>query len=199
MKNVMMMLVSVVLGVLTLAVVLTVCGSMSRRTETYANLSSAMEKTAELMSDSLGMQQSEAVAECIENVVAAMDSDSNLEVDVHQADVKKGVLAIKILEKFRHPNGERAVAQWERTVIFNQVKMEETGIYEVRFFKSKEDMLSGEKCYKTYRVQEGDYVLTPAVPVLQEAVFLSWRDSNDYLADFSQPVQQDLVYYAEWN
>ncbi len=28
--------------------------------------------------------------------------------------------------------------------------------------------------------------------------FLGWKDVNDYIADFSLPVEQERVYYAQW-
>lgn len=201
MKNVVMMLVSGVLGLITLAIVMTICGKMNRSVEVQSSLSSVMEMTVEQMVSEEGKQQydeKKAVAECIENMTAAMDTDSDMTVKVYQADVEKGVLAINIFEQFRHPNGMSGSAEWGRTVIYNKAEKTEAECYEVRFYKNKAEMLCEGNCYKSYVVQEGEHISAPVDPLAEGAAFAGWKDVNDYIADFSQPVEQDRAYYAEW-
>ena len=59
-------------------------------------------------------------------------------------------------------------------------------------------MLCEEQCYKVYQVYEGERLAEPVQPITEDREFLGWRDANDYMADFTQPVEQDVVYYAEW-
>lgn len=201
MKNVIMMLVSGMLGVLVLAIVMTVCGKMNRSVEVQSSLSSAVEMTVERMvpkGDTSQYTGETAVAECMECMAAAMDTDSDAVLHIYQADAGKGILAMKFTEAFDHPNGMTGETDWERVAIYNRVQEPEKNCYEVRFYKSKGDMLGEVNCYKSYTIQEGAYVAAPMAPVSQGAVFTGWKDGNDYMADFSQPIEQNRCYYAEW-
>lgn len=197
MKNAVMILVCGILCVLTLAVVMTIGGSMNRRTEIQSNLSSAMEMTVEQMANKPDADKA-AVTRCIVCMADAMDTDSDITIQVYQADMQKGVLAMKCIENFRHPNGKAGVTEWERTVICNKTEDLMTENYEVRFYSNREMMLQEGMCYKVYEMQEGDHIHPPVEPQLEGASFVGWLDSNDYMADFSQPVSQDLIYYAAW-
>lgn len=201
MKNVVMMLVSGMLGILSLALAMTICGRMNRSVEVQSNLSSAVEMSVEQMAsadEARNYDENEAVVECIESMAAAMDTDSDVTVKVYQADAGKGVLAIKVVEEFLHPNGEAGTTEWQRIAIYNRRKEAETACYQIRFYRNREEMLGEGTCYKTYTVQEGEQILSPAGPTVQGAAFAGWRDVNDYIADFSQPVEEDRCYYAEW-
>ena len=59
-------------------------------------------------------------------------------------------------------------------------------------------MLGEGICYKSIVVREGDRIHPPAEPAGAGADFAGWRDINDYMADFSCPVEQKLTYYADW-
>lgn len=201
MKNVVMMLVSGMLGILSLAIVMAICGKMNRSVEVQSNLSSAVEMSVEQMASMEGtgfFDANEAVVECIESMAAAMDTDSEMTVKVYQADAGKGVLAVRVVEQFLHPNGKAGTTEWQRIAIYNRREEDETVSYRVRFYKSREEMLGEGNCYKAYVVQEGEHILSPAEPVVQGAVFAGWKDVNDYMADFSEPVEEDRCYYAEW-
>lgn len=201
MKNMVMMLVSGTLGILTLAIVLTICGRMNRSVELQSNLSSAMEMTVEQMISQEGnvsYSSQEAVAECIETMAVAIDTDSNLTVDVYRSDVEKGILSMKFSETYKHPDGRTGTAEWMRTAIYNKVEEPEMENYKVRFYVNKAELIGEGTCYKSYVVQSGEHITSPVEPVNGEAVFAGWKDVNDYIADFSQPVEQDQAYYAEW-
>ncbi len=200
MKNAVTIFVSAILGVMTLVIVMTVLGRMNRSVELQSNLSSAVEKTVSHMSGEEELRQGSeaAVAECVEGLAFALDTDSDVEVKVMKADHKKGVLAISVIEKFRYLNGNTGTTEWSGTSIWNRVEEPEPEQYEVRFYKTREDMLAEENCYKSYVVEDGEKIAAPAAPIMEDAEFAGWRDRNDYVADFSQPVEQNQVYYADW-
>lgn len=164
-------------------------------------MSTAMEKTVEqVMEDTEKMyDERDMLAECMQCIACDIDTDSEVTMHVYQADVEKGVLAIGLTEIFRHPNGEMGKAQWNRSVIYEQAQRQETVYCEVAFYISKEDMINGQGCYKMYKLQQGERILMPVSPQISGAIFSGWKDVNDYFADFSQPVEQDLTYYASWN
>ena len=107
MKNAAMIIVSAIMGFLILGIVLTIGGSMNRRCEVETILPSTMEKTVEGMPFAeAGCSSGELViAECVELLAAEIDTDSDVVLKVYQNDVQKGVLSMKLQEKFQHPNG----------------------------------------------------------------------------------------------
>ncbi|MBO5069262.1 MAG: hypothetical protein J6C37_02720 [Roseburia sp.] len=209
MKNAVMIFVNVIFWVFTLVIAMAISGRMNRSVELQSNLSTAVEtaisqmtveETASGMTIEEELQSDEemVIAECIEYLVTALDTDSDVQVDVMQSDTKKGVLAIRVTENFKHPNRKDGTVRCDRIAIWDRTSETEAEQYEVKFYRTKADMVSEENCYKAYTVREGDRIAAPATPGEEGAVFLGWRDSNDYVADFSEPVEQNQAYYAEW-
>mgnify|MGYP002674779220 CR=1 FL=1 len=203
MRNVVMMAVSAILGVLSLIIVMSISGRSVRNMELKSNLSSLVEETVEEMihSDKYGMDNVNLfIGDFIENLALVIDSDSELEVSVLQADKEKGILTVSVTEKFKYPNGKEGSVQTDKTVILDGAEQEpETPQYTVSFYLSKEDMNDGTGCYKKYLVYSGKNVTAPKNPSEEDKAFVGWKDGNDYLADFSVPVEQDVTYYAVWN
>ena len=177
MKNAAMIIVSAIMGFLILGIVLTIGGSMNRRCEVETILPSTMEKTCS--SGEL------VIAECVELLAAEIDTDSDVVLKVYQNDVQKGVLSMKLQEKFQHPNGMEGTAEAVRTIIREERE-------------NREGMLGEGSCYKVYTVEEGQCLQPPAEPGGNGVVFAGWHDWNDYAADFSQPIEENRDYYAAW-
>lgn len=203
MRNVVMMAVSAILGVLSLIIVMSLAGRSNRSMELKSNLSSAVEETVEKMmqNQSYNIEDvNQFIGDMVENLAVVLDSDSELEVNVLQADKEKGILTVRVTEKFKHPNGKEGSVQTDKTVILDGAEQEpETPQYTVSFYLSKEDMNEGTGCYKKYLVYSGKNVTAPKNPSEENKTFAGWKDGNDYLADFSVPVEQNVTYYAVWN
>ena len=174
MKNAAMIIVSAIMGFLILGIVLTIGGSMNRRCEV------------------------ETIAECVELLAAEIDTDSDVVLKVYQNDVQKGVLSMKLQEKFQHPNGMEGTAEAVRTIIREERENVSKEQYRVRFYQNREGMLGEGSCYKVYTVEEGQCLQPPAEPGGNGVVFAGWHDWNDYAADFSQPIEENRDYYAAW-
>lgn len=198
MKTVVMMLVSALFGGILLAMVMTIGGHMNRSVELQGSLSAAVEETVFHMMEEGGYTEETAIAECIESMAEAADSDSALEVEVHGIDCDKGVLSVRMREVYDHPNGEKGEKEWERTVIYDQLERPVEPSYEVCFYRSRDDMAGSIGCYKRFTVQKGCRVPSPAAPSDPGRTFAGWRDGNDYIADFSIPVTENRAYYADW-
>lgn len=202
MKNVVTMIVNISLGVLLLLILASVMGRMNRSMEIESNLSSVVEETVENMSVTLKYDvknSREVCADFAENLIERLDGKvTDMKVEVKKVDVEKGLLAVKVTEKFQHPNGKTGMISDSRIVILNQLEVPEVKELTVKFYLSKEDMEAGNNCYKCYALYEGDKAQMPIVPERQGAVFDGWKDSNDYIADFSVPVQENISYYAAW-
>lgn len=184
MKNVVMVIVSALIGVLTLAIVMTVGGRTNRSMEIKSNLPSAVEETVENLAEK-NYTINDRNAYIAEGLMKTLDTDSDIRIEVLAADKEKAIMSIRVTEEFKHPNGREGTTECERTVILNKVDEPEPESYEVRFYV-------GNVLYKSCVVLEGDLISAPVTP--QGAS--GWKDANGYLADFSQPVTQELTYYA---
>lgn len=192
MKNAVMILISAIIGVLTLAIAMTVDGRMNRSMEITGNLPSAVEETVEIMAVNTKYSinnVNEYIADLTENLASVLDTDSNIRVEVLKQDKEKGVLSVRVTEEFKHPNGQAGTVDCERTVILNKVEEDEPGVFQVTFYV-------GDRIYKKYSVLAGDLIGAPANPQIDGMNFTGWQDINGYLADFSQPILHDVEYFA---
>ena len=198
MKNAAIIISSIILGVLALAIVMTIGGRSERDMELNDNLSSIVEETVDMLlaEKSYDMcDRNEFVADMIENLSYVLDSESDITVNIEQADDEKGIMSVKVIVTYNHPNGEVGTVEAVRTVIFNKLDETEKNVCEVKFYTSVEGEL---QCYKRYEVLEGDTIPVPMNPVSAEATFTAWVDCDGQMVDFASPVTQDMCYYAIW-
>lgn len=201
MRTIAKLIVNLILGAVILLIVMSVSGRTERSMELKDNLSSAVEETVEMLTANpkYTLENTDVfLADLAASVADSITSDSNIKVDVENIDMEKNLLSIKVTAEFIHPNGKTGTVSCEKTAIVNKVEEAEQIPYTVTFFVDREAMLAGKK-YKSYKVLDGDLVPAPAIPISGTGTFLGWKDTNQYLSDFSQPVTQDLVYYGEWN
>ena len=201
MKNGVMLLVSGAIGILVFAMVMTICGHMERSTELQENLSTAAEGALQGAVHGNAIKNDHALlAECIGRMAVALDADTDMVIDVFGIDSKKGILALRMSGTYIHPNGMKGSTEWERVVIREEgAEKEAMKVCEVSFYMSKEAMSGEKECYKKYYVPKGGKVTMPVEPQKAGMVFAGWRDVNDYIADFSQSVDQRISYYAAWD
>lgn len=196
-----MMMSGIMIGTLTLLIIMTVMGRMNYAVELKSQLSSVVEETVENMMQSKIYQiedQSEFLAEFVEQLALAVDSKADVGIRVQQADTEHGILTVTVIESFSHPNGRTGTVSCDRTVIFNQLEEENEVQYTVRFFQNQEDMVQNSNCYKQIEVLANQGIAAPIEPSPISGRFAGWFDKNGYMADFTQPVTQDIVYYAAW-
>lgn len=200
MKNLVMSIFTVLLGICCLCIVCAISGRNARQMELASNLSNAVESTvkytAEQQDDGI-ISQEEFLADFMEKLSLGLETDSTVTVHVWKADEKKGLLGIEVAEMFLYPNGKQGKVKCSRTAVLEQ-KTEKNEEHTVKFYLNKEDMLSDVNCYKTFVIAEGEKVNQPAEPALEGKTFRGWADANDYMADFTQVVQEDITYYGEW-
>lgn len=200
MKNGILILLCSSLGVVLMAIVLTIGNHMNRSVEFQENMSGAVERTMEeMVNREQSVRADEMVEECIQQMAISMDSDTDIEFRVYQADAEKGILSVRAVGNYQHLNESQGDVVWERTVIYDQnIKDETETMYRVQFYDTKEELLKDGRCYKTLVVLNGTSISEPYAPTKEGRIFAGWRDINDYVADFSQPVTQDISYYAAW-
>lgn len=163
--------------------------------ELNSNLPSVVEETVENMMVNKKYSinnTNEFIADLIENLALKLDTRSDIRVEIIEADKDKGILSVHVVETFVHPNGKTGTVACDRNVILNEVGQPDQETYQVDFY-------IGTECYKSFLVYSGDNITAPAVPKMEGIVFIGWKDENDYLADFTQPVKKNMTYYAEWS
>lgn len=200
MRNAVLIILGVIVGAFTLMSVMTIGGRRERSMELEDNLPSVVEETVEAMFTEKNYSisdRNEFIADLIENLAYVLDSESEITVEITGIDVDKGLLSVRVRVEYEHPNGDLCRIVCERTVILDQLDETEPETYTVSFYVNREDIVSG-RTYKCYQVLAGDTLTAPVAPASEEGTFAGWLDVNDYVADFSQPVTQDLIYYAAW-
>lgn len=187
--------------VIVLMTVMAVTGRMNRSMEVRSNLSSVVEETVENMAvetyEIADVQ--EYVADFTEALSDSLDTDARVIVTVSAADKEKGILNLSVKEEFLHPNGRQGSVSCERAVILNGLAEEEEQRFSVCFYAAREEVGMPGACYKEYAVSKGETVLAPDAPARADGTFAGWCDADGNPADFSVPLEQDVVYYAAWN
>lgn len=197
MRNAALIIVSFIIGLIALSSVMTITGRNDRRMELTGNLSTAVEKTVSmLLADQKYdvADQEEFVADMTENLSQVLDSDCDITVNVMEADVEKGVLAVRVTAEYKHPNGNPGTIACERTVVFDRKSAEEPRVHTVKFYVEQ-----GGQCYKRCKIYDGECAAIPTAPQSDRGRFDGWFDTEGHEADFSQPVTQDMTYYARWS
>lgn len=201
MKNMIMVVVSSVIGALMLAIVMTIAGRMNRSTEVQNDLPAVVENAMEeVIKETGSLRYAEDVeAFCLWRLVELMDTDSGIRLEIMANDVEKRILGVRFTEEYTHLNGRTGSVTAERAVIGEVAETEKEEVYEVKFYQNKVDMLQSQTAYKVYRVQAGEKIAPPAAPSQTGSQFGGWRDANDLGIDFTQPIEENLTCYAQWH
>ena len=183
------------LGVITIVSVMASGGRSNREMELTDNLPAAVEETvSELMEEKNYdiTSENEMIADMVEDLSRKLDSNSDITVNIENIDVTKGLMSIKVVASYQHPNGKEGSVSCERTVVFNKLQDDPAELCRVRF-------LVDARTYKTCNVWPGDTVSAPSEPTVSGKTFDCWVDVEGNPVDFTQPVTQSQVYYAKYS
>lgn len=183
------------LGVITIVSVMASGGRSNREMELADNLPAAVEETvSELMEEKNYdiTSENEMIADMVEDLSRKLDSNSDITVNIENIDVTKGLMSIKVVASYQHPNGKEGSVSCERTVVFNKLQDDPAELCRVRF-------LVDARTYKTCNVWPGDTVSAPSEPTVSGKTFDCWVDVEGNPVDFTQPVTQSQIYYAKYS
>lgn len=183
------------LGVITIVSVMASGGRSNREMELADNLPAAVEETvSELMEEKNYdiTSENEMIADMVEDLSRKLDSNSDITVNIENIDVTKGLMSIKVVASYQHPNGKEGSVSCERTVVFNKLQDDPAELCRVRF-------LVDARTYKTCNVWPGDTVSAPSEPTVSGKTFDCWVDVEGNPVAFTQPVTQSQVYYAKYS
>ena len=183
-----------------MVIIFTISGRMNRQKDLESGFPQAVEQTIEntMISKKYDISKKEEfLADFVENLSYSLNTDSEVTVQVFGKDTEKGLLSIRVIADYIHPNGKKAQVQCEKTVIVNKIIQEELVNRSV-FYLSKEDLEAGRNIYKIYITREEKFP-TPRNPVLKSRSFAGWQKGERAMEDTSAMYNEDNAYYALWN
>lgn len=183
------------LGVITIVSVMASGGRSNREMELADNLPAAVEETVSDLMEEKNYDitsENEMIADMVEDLSRKLDSNSDITVNIENIDVVKGLMSIKVVASYQHPNGKEGSVSCERTVVFNKLQDNPAELCRVRF-------LVDARTYKTCNVWPGDTVSAPSEPTVSGKTFDCWVDVEGNPVDFTQPVTQSQIYYAKYS
>lgn len=192
MRNVIVLISTTAIGILVLFIVMTINGRMVRSMELSSNLSSVVEETLENMTlnPKYNIQNTNAfIADFVETLSMSIDANSDVAVDILQCDKERGILSVRVMSSYVHPNGDSGTISCEKHVILDKLPEIKGNQYRVVFYV-------GSEIYKEYVLTEGAVLAAPVPPIISDGTFAGWIDGSGVAADFTQSLIQDVVYYA---
>jgi competence protein ComGC len=123
MKNVFLGFGIIICAIISIVIVMTLCGTNMRQNELNRAVDSALQDTVENQFNSKTYSVSsndEVIADFIEALLVQINSDCTVKVNVLDVDYQKGLLSVEVIEKYKHPIGTDGQVSVKRTVIMEQ-------------------------------------------------------------------------------
>lgn len=164
--------------VLTGATIFAIEGKTTRQNELDANLSSAMDRSMEIMTvdKKYDIENNEQlIADFIQNFLVRLNSNSDVTIDILGVDAEKGLLSVRATETFPSLFGESSVSA-TRTIILDDYENTEEEYFEVTFYETYEDGKFNDPL-KQIHVYGGSTLahLNPVTPVKTGSVLKGWK------------------------
>ena len=184
------------LVVMVVAIVLGISGKNVRKNEMETSLNTAIEQSLERLRQekTYDSYETEAYQELITDfhrlLLAQIESDSELQVDILTADTKKGILDVRVTQRFRTILGKEKKAVCRKSVILEEYSGKK-GYHTVTF------LVDGET-YSRYSLYEGGRIIQPETPRKEGKVFCYWSKQGEKkeCALDHMPAEDNLVLEA---
>lgn len=115
-----------VCGLVSLVIVMTLCGTNMRQNELNRAIDNALEATMENQfndkTDSAG-NNDEFSQDFIDALLIQINSNCSIVVNVLDIDYEKGLLSVEVIEKYKHPIGTDGEVSVKRTIIWEQYQV----------------------------------------------------------------------------
>ncbi len=223
MKNVIISIGLIIMMLISVLILFTVYGQNTRQNEIDEALSVAVEQTLEnykIDNNYVIKDEKQFKADLVQNLIIAIESDSELTVNILSLDMEKGLLDVEAIEKFSQPNGSTGTVSSRKTVILEEYRQKEPSYYFIEFLyaKSESEYKSGEfTTYKKFSICEGSKIIYPSIDPTQKAknaddtrTFMGWSltkpsSENNYspeIVSFEDAggnyltVSGEMVFYA---
>ena len=124
-------------------------------------------------------------------LMTSIDSASELDIEVLNADYEKGILSVKVTENYVYLNGRQGTVTKTATVLLDQ-KQQEKNYYTVNYHV-------GDSLYKSYQLAKGSPIIKPKDPEMEGCAFVGWRNSSGEIVEMSNGdalVESDMELYG---
>ncbi|MFA9464417.1 MAG: hypothetical protein ACERKN_09010 [Velocimicrobium sp.] len=123
MKNVFLGFGITICAIISIVIVMTLCGTNMRQNELNRAVDIALQDTVENQFDSKTNSVSsndEFIADFIEALLVQINSDCTVKINVLDVDYQKGLLSVEVIEIYKHPIGTEGQVSVKRIVIMEQ-------------------------------------------------------------------------------
>lgn len=110
-------------AIISIVIVMTLCGTNMRQNELNRSVDIALYGTVDTQFDektSFASSNDEFIAEFINALLVQINSDCSVKINVLDVDYQKGLLSVEVIEKFKHPIGKEGQVSVKRTVMMEQ-------------------------------------------------------------------------------
>ena len=137
--------------------ILTTNGRATRKKELSQSLAEAVESSLDeaFLKHTYSINNAEEfVADFLQYILVKTNSNSNVTVNVLDIDYEKGMVALEITGRFKHPNGADGVVSVQKTVLLEQPEELPEGYYRVTYYVKN-------KVYMEMVMKEGEMLQEP--------------------------------------
>ncbi|MCH1981882.1 hypothetical protein MCG98_04760 [Ruminococcus sp. OA3] len=204
MRTVVISVTAVILLLLTGVAVLGIGSQTVRANELERNTDTALEQTMYNLKvnqtygygNGEGAQSlsEELCADFVQNFLLMTDSDSDVTVNILNADPVRGLLDVETKTKYRSISGNSKEINCRRTVLFDEWK-------NINKTYHKVDFVVDEKVVRSVNVHSGDLLgsvlAVTAIPEKEGMIFVQWKPNIEIDGELEDcPVTQNLTLTA---
>lgn len=177
---------------MVVAIVMGISGKNVRKNEMEEALNTAVEQSLQQLKikGGYGIETcQELIADFNQGLLLQMESDADIQVEVFTADTQKGVLDVKITEKYQNILGKTEEIACQKTVILEEYS-------DKRMYHQVNFSVEGE-VYAGYSIYEGGIIVFPKEPRRTGHVFKGWKDTESgELLETGKEAEKDLSFEA---
>ena len=164
MRNIVIGFVFAAMILLSVNIVSTMNSRSTRSQELSDALDTALEGTLSTLSKGTYdiNNTDEYIADLVSNIAEQIQSDSELTVNILDADIEKGIMTVQVKEEYKHINGKTGAVTASKTVLLEEQQTTEdaeiTDTVTINFY------LPDNTLYKSYKVKKGTEISEPVAP-----------------------------------
>ena len=164
MRNIVIGFVFAAMILLSVNIVSTMNSRSTRSQELSDALDTALEGTLSTLSKGTYdiSDTDEYIADLVSNIAGQIQSDSELTVNILDADIEKGIMTVQVKEEYKHINGKTGAVTASKTVLLEEQQTTEdaeiTDTVTINFY------LPDNTLYKSYKVKKGTEISEPIAP-----------------------------------
>lgn len=164
MRNIVIGFVFAAMILLSVNIVSTMNSRSTRSQELSDALDTALESTLGTLSKGTYdiNNTDEYIADLVSNIAEQIQSDSELTVNILDADIEKGIMTVQVKEEYKHINGKTGAVTASKTVLLEEQQTPEdaeiTDTVTINFY------LPDNTLYKSYKVKKGTEISEPVAP-----------------------------------